>query len=106
MASHVTEGFVFELSALRWQTASTLWWADASQMESVQTAQRKITVEHKTKRNQDKQCTCKVTLRRVRVTIVAAPNKKYYPWGNMKERDHLGDPDVDGRIILRWIFRK
>jgi hypothetical protein len=22
------------------------------------------------------------------------------------ERDHLGDPDVDGRIILRWIFRK
>ena len=26
--------------------------------------------------------------------------------GNLKERDHLGDPDVDGRIILRWIFRK
>jgi len=26
--------------------------------------------------------------------------------GNMKERDHLGDPSVDGRIILRWIFRK
>jgi len=25
--------------------------------------------------------------------------------GNLKERDHLGDPDVDGRIILRWIFR-
>jgi hypothetical protein len=23
-----------------------------------------------------------------------------------EERDHLGDPDVDGRIILRWIFRK
>jgi len=22
------------------------------------------------------------------------------------ERDHLGDPGVDGRIILRWIFRK
>ena len=21
--------------------------------------------------------------------------------GNLKERDHLGDPDVDGRIILR-----
>jgi len=27
-------------------------------------------------------------------------------WGNLKERDHLGDPDIDGRIILRWIFRK
>jgi len=22
------------------------------------------------------------------------------------ERDHLGDPGVDVRIILRWIFRK
>jgi hypothetical protein len=22
------------------------------------------------------------------------------------ERDHLGDPKVDKRIILRWIFRK
>ena len=26
--------------------------------------------------------------------------------GNLYERDHLGDPGVDGRIILRWIFRK
>jgi hypothetical protein len=27
--------------------------------------------------------------------------------GNPKgERGHWGDPDVDGRIILRWIFRK
>ena len=22
------------------------------------------------------------------------------------ERDHWGDQDVDGRLILRWIFRK
>jgi len=27
-------------------------------------------------------------------------------WGNLKERDHYGDQGVDGRIILRWIFRK
>ena len=26
--------------------------------------------------------------------------------GNLRERDHWGDKDVDGRIILRWIFRK
>ena len=26
--------------------------------------------------------------------------------GKLKERDRLGDPEVDGRIILRWIFRK
>ena len=24
----------------------------------------------------------------------------------MRERDHLGDPGVDGRIILRWTFWK
>ena len=26
--------------------------------------------------------------------------------GNLRERDHWGDPDADERIILRWIFRK
>jgi hypothetical protein len=27
-------------------------------------------------------------------------------WGNLRETDHFEDPGVDGRIILRWIFRK
>jgi hypothetical protein len=27
-------------------------------------------------------------------------------WGSLREIDHWGDPDVDGRIILRGIFRK
>jgi hypothetical protein len=27
-------------------------------------------------------------------------------WGNLRERDHLGDSGVDGRIIVSWIFRK
>ena len=29
-----------------------------------------------------------------------------YWWGNLRERDHLGGLGVDGRIILKWIFRK
>ena len=27
-------------------------------------------------------------------------------WGNLRERGYLGDPGIDGRIILRLIFRK
>ena len=27
-------------------------------------------------------------------------------WGDLRERDHWGDPGVIGRIILRWVFRK
>ena len=27
-------------------------------------------------------------------------------WGNRRERDHWGDPGVDGWIILGWISRR
>ena len=27
-------------------------------------------------------------------------------WGNLRERDHLDESGIDGRILLRWIFRK
>jgi len=31
---------------------------------------------------------------------------KAFWWGNLRERDHCGDIDVDGRIKLRLIFGK
>jgi hypothetical protein len=27
-------------------------------------------------------------------------------WGDLREIDHLGDPGVDKRVVLRWIFRE
>ena len=29
-----------------------------------------------------------------------------FRWGKLRETDHMEEPIVDGRIILRWIFRK
>jgi hypothetical protein len=29
-----------------------------------------------------------------------------FRWGNLREIDNLEEPGVDGRIILKWIFRK
>ena len=27
-------------------------------------------------------------------------------WENLRERDHLEEPDIGGRIILKWICKK
>jgi len=27
-------------------------------------------------------------------------------WGNLRERIHLDDLSIEGRIILEWIFKK
>jgi hypothetical protein len=27
-------------------------------------------------------------------------------WGNLRERDHMEDTGIDGKIVLRYIFRK
>jgi len=27
-------------------------------------------------------------------------------WGNLRERDHLEDTGLDGRVVLTWIFGK
>jgi hypothetical protein len=31
---------------------------------------------------------------------------KGFWWGNLREKNHLEDLDVDGRIILKHIFKK
>jgi hypothetical protein len=38
--------------------------------------------------------------------LSAVPHLREFWWGNLEEKDHWGDPSVDWRIILRWIFRK
>jgi hypothetical protein len=30
----------------------------------------------------------------------------YRVLGDLRERDHLENLDIDGRIILKWIFKK
>jgi hypothetical protein len=42
----------------------------------------------------------------IRVLLTYREGKMFTWWGSLRERDHWGDSDVDGRIILRGIFRK
>jgi len=40
------------------------------------------------------------------VACMGAKRGEYrFWWENLEERDHFEDPGMDGRIILRWIFR-
>jgi hypothetical protein len=39
-------------------------------------------------------------------SLVYANKRSCQLLSSLRERDHLGDPGVDGRIILRWIFSK
>ena len=45
---------------------------------------------------------------RWRALVNAVMNLRVYRFSveEPEEKNHLGDPGVDGRIILRWIFRK
>jgi hypothetical protein len=27
-------------------------------------------------------------------------------WGNLRKRDHLQDPGLNGKVILKWVFRR
>jgi hypothetical protein len=41
-----------------------------------------------------------------KINVLISRYNKGFWWGNMRERDDLEDPRVDGRTILRWIIRK
>jgi len=30
----------------------------------------------------------------------------WFWWGNLRERDHMEDLDIDGRTELKWVFKK
>jgi hypothetical protein len=40
------------------------------------------------------------------VDHVARETYTGFLWGNLKEREHLGDPGVNGMLLLRWILKK
>ena len=41
--------------------------------------------------------------RRMRLAMIVTLVKIYagFCWGNLRKRDHLGDPGIDGRIIIK-----
>jgi hypothetical protein len=52
-----------------------------------------------------------INSRRVRLVehVACKGREKAYTgfwWGNMKQKDYLEDPGVDGRMICNWSFRK
>jgi hypothetical protein len=55
--------------------------------------------------------TCKLLIKRMRwaghVARMGEKKGAYRIWcGDLREGDHLGDPGIDGRIILQCMFKK
>jgi len=38
--------------------------------------------------------------------VTRVGERRGFWWGNLRGKNHLGDPNVDGRIVLKWLFRK
>jgi len=38
--------------------------------------------------------------------VTCTGERKVFWWGNLRERDHLEETGLDGRLISRWLFRK
>jgi len=51
-------------------------------------------------------CQSKGKLTRLYILKKVYLGRSRFWWGNLRKRDQWGEPDVDGRIILRRIFRK